>query len=57
MTETAQVFSALLAVLAVVGAVVIFGSLVAGARGDALLSGIREVAHWLAFVVAGTAMA
>ena len=56
MTDTAQVFSALLAVLAVVGAVVIFASHASGARGDALLSGIREVAHWLAFVVAGTAM-
>lgn len=57
MTDTVQVFSALLAVLAAVGAVVIFASLLMGASGDALLAGVREIAHWLAFVVAGTAMA
>jgi len=55
-TDTAQVFSALLAVLAAVGAVVIFTSLLMEASGDTLLAGVREIAHWLAFVVAGTAM-
>ena len=56
MTETVQVFSALLATLAALGALVVFIAVFLGARGDVLLAGIREVAHWLAFSVAAAAM-
>lgn len=56
MTDTVQVFSALLATLAVLGALVVFSAVLVGARGDVLLTGIRETAHWLAFSVAATAM-
>ena len=56
MTDTVQVFSALLAVLAAAGSLVIFVSLVAGSRGEVLLGGVRDVALWIAFAVAGTAM-
>lgn len=56
MTETVQMFSALLATLAALGALVVFIAVFLGARGDVLLAGIREVAHWLAFSVAAAAM-
>lgn len=56
MTDTVQVFSALLAVLAAAGSLVIFMSLVAGFRGEVLLAGVRDVALWIAFAVAGAAM-
>jgi disulfide bond formation protein DsbB len=49
-------FSALLATLAALGALVVFIAVFLGARGDVLLAGIREVAHWLAFSVAAAAM-
>ena len=56
MTETVQMFSALLATLAALGALVVFIAVFLGARGDVLLAGIREVAHWLTFSVAAAAM-
>lgn len=56
MTDTVQVFSALLAVLAAAGALVIFVSLGARSRGEVLLDGVRDVALWIAFAVAGAAM-
>ncbi len=56
MTDTVQVFSALLATLAVLGAFVVFTAVFLGTRGDVLLVGVREIAHWLAFSVAAAAM-
>ena len=56
MTETIQVFSALLAALSALGAILVFASLISGSKGLVLLDGVREVAHWLAFAVAAASM-